>query len=121
MLVVDVDAASRKLAQRVLRDAGWITTAAENPADAAGILRAIKLNLIVTSLAPDGVDELLVHAHERRVPVIAVSSLDGLECATAVAGTCIAYIRKPIDISTFAAVIEQALGASHERKDPSRR
>jgi DNA-binding NtrC family response regulator len=111
-LVVDAETSNRKLVRRVLRDAGWTTPMADDAAQARALLGVLELDVIITCLVVEEIAELLDDAHERAIPVIVVSSIDISDAPLfGAAGHYLAYFRKPIDVTTFAALVDRALGA----------
>jgi two-component system cell cycle response regulator len=117
VLVVEDDAASRKLEAVVLTDAGALVTAVESAEEAAIALSRQRPDVIVLDLVLPRmgglvfVELLKSDPANRDVVVIAVSSLNGPDAErVALRAGCAAYLRKPIDTETFAAAVAKHLG-----------
>lgn len=105
VLLIDRDPPSVKLARLVLEDAGWNVITASSVEVALDLVARVRPLLVVTDLVPP--DPFAAITNLRRVlrdtPIVAVTSLDGpsIELGALSAG-CDGYLRKPIDVSTFA-------------------
>lgn len=109
-LIVDPDPASGKLAQVVLRQAGWTATIATTAAAALAALAASRPDVVITSLELDDGAVLLAIARRASIAVAIVTSHDDAEVERrALAAGYALYLRKPIDVGTFALAITRAL------------
>ncbi len=120
ILVVEDDGASARLLMVLLTRYGAEVRVARNADEAIGALNVFSPAIVVVDLVLPGLSGLmLVRQIKSRsgmedVPIIAVSIIDGPETERiARASGCDAYLRKPIDIETFATTI-----ASHLKVRP---
>lgn len=108
ILIVEDDAAVRKVLSRTLRKAGYEVQEAEHALAAICAMVRAGADLVLTDIRMpimDGlglVRELKTHKDTCHVPVVAVTGLDTPESRTAAfkAG-CVGYITKPIDTREF--------------------
>jgi CheY-like chemotaxis protein len=112
ILVVEDDPASARLLVVVLANEGADVRVARSAEEAVTILREFAARIIIVDLILPRMSGLLLVAQLKADPatsgltIIAVSVVDGPETERmALAAGCAAYIRKPIDVETFAATI----------------
>jgi DNA-binding response OmpR family regulator len=103
-LIIEPDAQSAKLFSTVLEQAGWVVVVAHSVEAGRRLLGVLRTDLIV--LEPGGAMESrlghvysLVKASGSTVPIAIVSSANGWLPLPA---GCVGYLRKPIDVATFA-------------------
>jgi two-component system, cell cycle response regulator DivK len=117
ILLVEDDAASRKLAQLLLAAAGARVTAVPSAEAALAALerslpRVMVLDLVLPEM--DGfelIDHLRGRPATRDLVIVAVTSLNGPETERqALAAGCSGYVRKPIDTEEFAATVAKYIG-----------
>jgi len=112
VLLIEDDAASRKLEAVVLTDAGALVTAVDSAEEGLTALGQRKADVIVLDLVLPKmgglvlVEQLKADPATRDIVIIAVTSLNGpdVERVARRAG-CAAYLKKPIDTQTFAATV----------------
>ena len=117
VLVVDDDAAIRRMIIAALRREGYRFLEAANGKDALDLMRGEQPDVVVLDLMMpilSGWDVLRERAHDaamRRIPVIIVSANRDPEIATAVnAGIC-AFLPKPFDIAALSALVRSCIPA----------
>jgi CheY-like chemotaxis protein len=117
VLLVEDDAASRKLEAVVLTDAGALVTAVDSAEEALAALGQRKAEVIVLDLVLPKmgglvlVEQLKADPATRDIVIIAVTSLNGPDAErVALRAGCAAYLKKPIDTQTFAATVARYLG-----------
>lgn len=113
VLLIDADAPSLKLERIVLEEADWRVIAVPSAAAALDVLTRTRPHLIVTDLP---VQEPFEYITDLRVaaldtPIVVVTAIGGpaTEFRTLSAG-CVGFIRKPIDVTTFASQLAAFLG-----------
>jgi two-component system cell cycle response regulator DivK len=114
-LLIDDDEPSLKLQRVVLEAEGWVVIAVRTPNEAAELLRTMRADVIVTDLFPpnpiDTIRDLRRAAAD--TPIVAVTARNGPETEfQALAAGCSRFLRKPIDVGTFAAQLEPYCGGS---------
>ncbi len=113
ILVVEDEAAVRKLAVRVLERAGCTVLAAENGADALRVIEAHdgEIDLVVTDMVmPDmGGRELALHLRRQRpgLPVLFMSGYDEELLADSIADS--AFLAKPFTPAALTAAVAEAM------------
>jgi CheY-like chemotaxis protein len=117
ILIVDPDRVNAKLMVIVLEDAGFETRSVATTDDALAAIAAkrpdaVALELVVPTLG--GIDLIRIlksDANTRDIAIIAVTAIDGasLELLALEIG-CAAYVRKPIDVLQFPAIVRSVLG-----------
>jgi two-component system cell cycle response regulator DivK len=115
-LIVEDDPLSAKLAAVLLLDAGCKVIIAPNATDALGVLAVFQPSVIVLDLILPRMSGLLLAERIKAVPktrdaiIVAVSSMGGVETEQVVSKTgCAAFVRKPIDVLTFAQTVANCL------------
>lgn len=117
VLVVDPAEDDRFIARTVLRDAGFETVEARDPAQALAILRRRRVDAIISALVLEGMTcpEFLRRirrmASSRDIPVLIASSFWDLVPEEANALDVAARIEKPITRRGIARLLEQLLGS----------
>ncbi|MBA3397492.1 MAG: response regulator [Deltaproteobacteria bacterium] len=114
--IIDPDITSNKLATILLQADGWRVVSMTTAKNALTALAALDLDLIVTELVFDDSDGLELIAQlratqaTRHIPIMVVTAANepGTEYRARAAG-CIHYLRKPIDVATFASELTAAL------------
>jgi two-component system cell cycle response regulator DivK len=116
-LIVEDDPLSAKLAAVLLLDAGCKVVIAPNATDALGVLAVFQPSVIVLDLILPRMSGLLLAERIKATPktrdaiIVAVSSMGGVETEQVVSKTgCAAFVRKPIDVLTFAQTVANCLG-----------
>jgi CheY-like chemotaxis protein len=117
VLVVDDDAAIRRMIVAALRREGYSFLEAANGRDALDLMQEQHPDVVVLDLMMpilSGWDVLRERAHDaamRKIPVIIVSANRDPEIATAVnAGIC-AFLPKPFDITALSALVRSCIPA----------
>jgi CheY-like chemotaxis protein len=117
VLLVEDDAASRKLEAVLLTDAGALVTAVDSAEEAIAVLARRKPDAVVLDLILPRmgglvlVEQLKTDPATKDIVVIAVTSLNGADAErVALRAGCAAYLKKPIDTQTFAATVASYLG-----------
>lgn len=117
MLLVEDDAASRKLEAVLLTEAGALVTAVESAEEAITVLARRKPDVVVVDLILPRmgglvlVEQLKTDPATKDIVVVAVTSLNGGDAErVALRAGCAAYLKKPIDTQTFAATVASHLG-----------
>jgi CheY-like chemotaxis protein len=115
VLVVDDDAAIRRMIVAALRREGYSFLEAANGRDALDLMQEQHPDVVVLDLMMpilSGWDVLRERAHDaamRKIPVIIVSANRDPEIATAVnAGIC-AFLPKPFDITALSALVRSCI------------
>ena len=115
VLVVDDDAAIRRMIVAALRREGYSFLEAANGRDALDLMQEQHPDVVVLDLMMpilSGWDVLRERAHDaamRKIPVIIVSANRDPEIATAVnAGIC-AFLPKPFDIAALSALVRSCI------------
>jgi CheY-like chemotaxis protein len=116
ILIVEDDAASARLLLVVLTIEGGVARVAGDAEEALHILNEFPARVIVVDLMLPGmsglvlVQKLKADPATRHIVAIAVSAVNGPEVAHLAAESgCAAYIRKPIDVQTFATTVSDLL------------
>jgi two-component system, cell cycle response regulator DivK len=110
VLLIDDDERSLKLARVVLEEAGWVVMSA--PTFEEAILEKSP-QLIVIELAKPAPFALVTNIRLAVLdtPIVAVTSLDGPQTEfRALTAGCSGFIRKPIDVTTFATQLLAFIG-----------
>lgn len=114
ILIVEDDPTSMKLVHVVLENEGFHVSRATHPNDALEIIRNGKPDLILMDLALPTMDGLELtrllknDPSTAHIPVIALTSYpDNFPREKAILAGCDAYISKPIDTRTIAAVVKE--------------
>jgi CheY-like chemotaxis protein len=116
VLIVDDDAASRKLAEGMLEAEGYETRTATGPGQALEILKTWKPAVILLDIQLQGLDNGLEFARRLKAnvatsgtPVIAYTAYgDRRTEAEALAVGCDAYLQKPVTAQTLAETIRRS-------------
>jgi two-component system cell cycle response regulator DivK len=124
VLVVEDNAANRRLAEFLLRSAGYMVLEAATAREAFQRIQADRPDLILMDLhlpEMDGlqaVRRLKADPATRTIPVVAVTAnaMPG-ERERALASACAGYITKPIDKATFLREVAAHLRPREERAD----
>jgi CheY-like chemotaxis protein len=116
-LVVEDDAANRKLAMLLLSTAGADVAGVSSAEEALTALAALPPQAVIVDLVLPRMGGLALIEELRRSPatrdiaVVVVTAMGGREVERVVrASGCVAYVRKPIDTETFVATIAACLG-----------
>ncbi len=103
-LIIEPDAQSAKLLSRILERDGWLVIVAHSVEGGRRLLDAMRTDVIL--LEPGGPHDAAVgHVYALRrassdsVPIVVVSSDNDW---SSLPPGCVGYVRKPIDIATFA-------------------
>ena len=120
ILVVDDTPANLRLAEFLLKRAGFTVATAQDATEAWARLDAATPALVLMDLQLPGTDGLTLtgqikqRAHLSHVPVVAMTAyaMAGDETRARDAG-CDGYLAKPIDPGTFAASVRGFLGPNH--------
>ena len=120
-LIIDPDPASLKLQTVLLRGEGWLVVTALSIADARSALCVFEPDVVIDGIGGDDTVELLSDVTTRRIPVVAVEEREARERRTAPAMPVVVSVTKPIDVMTFAQLVESARGGKHDREDPAGR
>lgn len=117
ILVVEDDAASRKLLSLLLTEAGARVTAVASAEEALDVLATARPRLIVLDLilcrmgGLTFAEQLKSNEDTCHIVIVAVSALASPEAERiALKAGCVAYVQKPIDTSTFADLVASHLG-----------
>lgn len=121
VLVVEDDAANRKLFALLLTGAGARVTSVASAEEAQVAIaerqpRVIVLDLVLPRLGGlTFVEQLKADPATRSIVVIAVTSLNGPEAErVALRAGCVGYLKKPIDTETFAATVAALNGGEDD-------
>jgi CheY-like chemotaxis protein len=116
VLVVEDDAPSTKLLDVVLRSEGCVVVTARSAEEAMEQLRSLRPDVIVVDLilplmgGPLFAERLKSDPSTKDIPLIAVTAFNGRESERiALQAGFSAYVRKPIDPTTFAALVFETL------------
>lgn len=116
ILVVEDHPASGRMLAAVLTAAGAVVTTVDTAEKAVAVARATPPRVAVVDLVLPGaggltlVEALKAAPETRAVVCIAVTVMNGEELErSARAAGCAAYVRKPIDTETFAALVARLL------------
>jgi CheY-like chemotaxis protein len=120
VLIVDDDAASLRLAERMLEAEGFETRTATGPGEALEILKDWVPAAILLDIQLHGLDNGLEFARRlkanvatSRTPVIVYTAYgDGRTEADARALGCEGYLEKPVTAKTLAATIRKSTGGA---------
>lgn len=117
VLVVEDDPATRKFTALLLTECGALVTSVASAEEALRAVAKRRPDLIVIDLVLPRmgglalVEQLKGDPATSSIALIAVSSLNGVALErTVLAAGCAVYLRKPIDIETFAATIATHMG-----------
>jgi CheY-like chemotaxis protein len=123
ILIVEDNPANRRLANVVLRSAGFDTSAAGDADEAEASIRADPPDLILMDLGLPGRDgyaltrELRSHAETRAIPILAVSAFAmRADEQRALEAGCSAYLSKPIDRLALVAQVRSLLDTPGGRR-----
>ena len=116
VVVIEDDAASRKLVALLLTDAGAFVTCCASAEEAIAAIAVEIPVLIVLDLVLPGMGglvlarRLMADPKTRDIVLVAVTSLTGSEVERlALAAGCKVYVRKPVDTETFASTVGKQL------------
>jgi two-component system cell cycle response regulator DivK len=117
VMVVEDDAASRKLAMLLLAAAGAVPTGAGSAEEALAAIAVERPDVAIVDLVLPRmsglalIEELGRRPETRGIVIVAVTSLMGRDVERLVrAAGCVAYVAKPIDAESFVATIAACLG-----------
>lgn len=117
VLVIEDDAASRKLETILLSSEGALVTAVVSAEEALAVLARMRPEVIVLDLVLPRmggltlVEQLKADPATEKLVFVAVTALNGPEAErTAKMSGCAGYIRKPVDAETFASVVASYRG-----------
>jgi CheY-like chemotaxis protein len=109
VLIVDDEPGNIKLLSVLLRHADWTVLAAYDPHEARRLLRVIAPDVVIVGLRLERTGGLLHELHSRAIPLVVVTASDDAGTAQmARSAGCRAYVRTPVDVTTFAATIARA-------------
>jgi CheY-like chemotaxis protein len=116
IVVVEDDPASARLMRLVLATEGAQVDVAQDAASAHELLARTGARAVIVDLLLPGINGLLFvrqlksDPDRRHIVAVAVSAMNGEETARlALSAGCARYLRKPIDVTTFAALVRQCL------------
>ena len=114
VLVVDDEERLRKALSRSLRQEKWRTYAAASGAEALGVLRERKIDLVITDLVMPGMDGMTLVRRIRRadpgmkvIIITAYGSTESMAEAEALGVSC--YLAKPFDLSHLKSKVKELL------------
>jgi DNA-binding NtrC family response regulator len=109
-LIIDPDPASLKLQAVILRGEGWLVVTALTIADARNALGVFAPDVVVDGIGGDATMELLHELTTRKIPVIAVEEREARSRSAASSTPITVSVTKPIDVTTFARLVDSARG-----------
>jgi DNA-binding response OmpR family regulator len=113
-LLIDGDAPSAKLSKLLLEADGWMVVVANSVEKATLLLRGVRVDIVLVELTAGDVFTQVASVKDAAfgAPVIAVTALDGPETELrALEAGCFAFVRKPIDVVSFAMHVRSLLEA----------
>lgn len=122
VLLVEDDPLVRRVAERVLRRAGWTVLLADSAEEALEVLRQSSCDLMISDVAMPGMDGValtrLALARQPGLPVILTSGYERPDVMSGIAVGTVDFLTKPYDQADLLAAVarnvrEPAAGSAH--------